>query len=244
MLLVDHLFVVALFVVQPAASAIEHRAFRRRIAAGDPPDRLRVYQRVLVLEWSAFAILMGTWIWLGRSVDLLGFSTPAGTGFAIAAGITVLVAVLLTMQWRTSITTTEPQRARMRESFGFVGHFLPRTDRELRGMLLASVTAGIVEEVLYRGFAIWYVSSWTGTPAAVVLTSGAFGLGHLYQGGSGALRAGAVGLVLAVLFVVSGSLWVPIAAHILLDVLQGVMIREVYRPGPEASVAASPAGPL
>ena len=241
MLLVDHLFVVALFLVQPALSALEHRRFRARIAAGDPPDRVQVYRRVLILEWFAFAVLMATWMGLDRPFGLLGFSTPEGLGFVVGAGITVLGTILLAMQWRAAVTMTEPQRANMRASFGFVGHFLPQTDRELRWMLLASVTAGIVEEALYRGFAIWYVSAWTGVPVAVVLTSAAFGLGHLYQGRSGALRTGLVGLFLAVLFVVSGSLWVPIAAHTLLDGLQGVMIREIYRPGTEPTVGTGAA---
>ncbi|HSM04354.1 MAG TPA: type II CAAX endopeptidase family protein [Longimicrobiales bacterium] len=239
MALVDHLFILALFVVQPVVGALEHRRFRRRIDAGEPPDRLRVYRRVVLLEWATFAVLLGAWGWLDRPAALLGFSAPVGTGFAVAAGITLLVSILLAVQWRAAIRMTEPARVKLRAAFGFVAHFLPQTDRELRGMLRASVTAGIVEETLYRGFAIWYVGTWIGVPAAVVLTSVAFGLGHLYQGGTGALRAGLVGLALAGLFVLSGSLWVPIAAHMLLDVLQGLMIREVYRPGAEPPVAAS-----
>ena len=34
-------------------------------------------------------------------------------------------------------------------------HFLPRDDRELRAFVGLSATAGIVEEIIYRGFLIW-----------------------------------------------------------------------------------------
>jgi membrane protease YdiL (CAAX protease family) len=237
MTLVDHLFVVALFLIQPVVSALDHRRYRAGIAAGVGPDRLRMYRDVMIVEWSAFTVVMGAWLWLGRPIDLLGFSTPGGVGFAVAAGLTFFGAVVLAVQWRNAGSMTEAQRVTMRQSFGFVGHFLPQTDRELERVLYTSVTAGIVEEVLYRGFAIWYVSSWTGVPAAVVITSVAFGLGHLYQGAAGARITGLVGLAFALLYVVSGSLWVPMAAHILLDVLQALMVREVYRRGPEAGVA-------
>ena len=57
----------------------------------------------------------------------------------------------------------------------------------------------------------------------------AFGLGHSYQGAGGAVKTGLVGLAFGVLYVATGSIWVPIVAHIVLDVLQGAAIHEILR---------------
>ena len=67
--------------------------------------------------------------------------------------------------------------------------------------------------------------------AALVLSSVFFGLGHSYQGKSGAVRTGLVGLVFAILYVVSGSIWLPIIGHAVFDILQGKMILELLRKG-------------
>ena len=64
---------------------------------------------------------------------------------------------------------------------------------------------------------------------AVIVSSVAFGLGHSYQGANGATRAGLVGLVFAVFYVVTGSIWLPIIAHALLDILQGATLYEMLR---------------
>ena len=52
----------------------------------------------------------------------------------------------------------------------------------------------------------------------------------------GGVRCGLVGL--ALLYVLSGSIWVPIVAHALLDILQGAALFDLLRiPGAPASSA-------
>ena len=108
-------------------------------------------------------------------------------------------------------------------------HFLPRTRRHLSHFAGLSVTAGIVEEIVYRGFMIWLLGNFVPLWAAVIISSVFFGLGHSYQGLEGALRTGAAGLVFAVLYVVSGSIWLPIIGHALIDILQGRLVFELLR---------------
>ena len=57
--------------------------------------------------------------------------------------------------------------------------------------------------------------------AVVVVSSVAFGLGHSYQGAGGMVRVTLIGLVFGALYVFTGSIWIPIVAHVILDVLQG-----------------------
>jgi membrane protease YdiL (CAAX protease family) len=71
----------------------------------------------------------------------------------------------------------------------------------------------------------------------VLVSSVAFGLAHSYQGLGGIMRTGLVGLAFGALFVFSGSIWLPIVGHILVDVLQGRQLREIYRDVNEPAAA-------
>jgi membrane protease YdiL (CAAX protease family) len=70
---------------------------------------------------------------------------------------------------------------------------------------------------------------------AVIVSSIFFGLGHSYQGVNGAVRTGLIGLAFAILYVGTGSIWIPIVVHALLDILQGGMILETFRTQNEAA---------
>ena len=119
------------------------------------------------------------------------------------------------------------------DGLGPLVHFLPQTSRDLRYFFGVSITAGIVEEIVYRGFVLWYLGSFMPLWVAVAVSSVGFGLGHSYQGAS-AVRAGLLGLGFAIYYVLTGSVWLPILAHIALDILQGLIIVEVFRKDDDA----------
>ncbi|MBL8514270.1 MAG: CPBP family intramembrane metalloprotease, partial [Betaproteobacteria bacterium] len=64
-----------------------------------------------------------------------------------------------------------------------------------------------------------------GTWGGVLLSSAIFGIAHAYQGRTGVLRTAIVGLMVAVLFVVSGSLWLAIVLHTAVDLYGGALGR-------------------
>jgi membrane protease YdiL (CAAX protease family) len=82
-----------------------------------------------------------------------------------------------------------------------------------------------VEELLFRGALIgglaagFSISPWL----LAVLSSVAFGLGHGLQGPGGILVTGALGFVLAATFIITGSLWVVILTHYLVNALEFVV---------------------
>jgi uncharacterized protein len=95
-----------------------------------------------------------------------------------------------------------------------------------RGWFVAlSVTAGITEELVFRGFLIHALVVATGSPVlAVVLSSGVFGVVHAYQQPVGALRATVLGACLALPLVIHGSIYPAILAHAVIDVAAGLWL--------------------
>lgn len=228
----DVLFLLLLFVVQPVTGRMGWNRLLRRVAAGQPPKRPVLYAHTALVEWLALAVLAAFWVLLDRPWAWLGVHGAAGPGFYVTLAVGVVALLALALSAHRTRRLGAPARREARASFGDLGHFLPQTDRELRAFFGLSVTAGVVEELLYRGFALWALSLWMPLWLAVLLSSLAFGLAHGYQGAGGMLRTGALGLVFALMFLASGSIWVPIVLHVLVDVVQGVQIRELYRDAP------------
>ena len=229
MQLVDHVLMLLLFVVQPIQGALESRYYLAKAQAGELLERVRFYRQTMAVEWLFLLLLIAAWFDFGRPVADLGFVMSGGAGFWAGVLFCIAVSGYLLYSWRTVKRANEAEKTRYAESLGELLHFLPQSKRELHNFYAVSVTAGIVEEIVYRGFVIWYFSQYMPLWGAVVASSVAFGLGHSYQGTKGALRISVVGLALGTLYVVSGSIWLPIVAHVLGDILQGAAIYELLR---------------
>lgn len=239
----DHLYLLLLVVGLPLYSAWSWRRWLARLAAGHRPRRLRLYLGSMAQLWLVFGILAGCWWWLGRDADVLGFSAPGGTGFWLGAVLVALATGAFLQSWRGMARADAEQRRGYRRQLAELGHMMPRDGREYAAFVALSVTAGVVEETIFRGWLLWYLQAWMPLTAAVLVSSAAFGLAHLYQGPAGILKTGVVGLLMALLYILSGSLWLPIVAHAMVDVLQGATMMELYRqrPGEDGGRGEPPA---
>jgi membrane protease YdiL (CAAX protease family) len=117
------------------------------------------------------------------------------------------------------------------QSIGFSAPATPRpTFLDVRGLgegVLALVLVAVValaEETIFRGYLLLRCKALTAnTPAAVLLSSIIFSIGHGYEGTSGVVTVGTMGAILAVIYLWRRSLVAPIVIHFLQDFL-GVII--------------------
>ena len=66
--LVDHVFILLLFVLLPVHAAFESRYYAARAKAGLPAERVRFYRETLWMEWTFFAVLIATWLDFDRPI--------------------------------------------------------------------------------------------------------------------------------------------------------------------------------
>jgi membrane protease YdiL (CAAX protease family) len=225
MIACEHALAVFLFIGVPIWDLLETRALK---TSTNPRRKVLSYQRVVLVLWAAAIV---AWITLRSSVFFIWPSVrlttqqkigPSfGWGFAIAfAGGSLLQVVLV----RRSATGRE----KILRAFQRLAFILPVTQEERAWFALVSVTAGICEEVLYRGFLIRYLSDgpWhAGVWMALAIASVSFGLAHGYQGLSGIIGTALVGAVMAVIFLASGSLWLPMTLHAIIDLRILLLVR-------------------
>lgn len=245
--LVDHLFVIALATAVPwlaRRGTLEQIALIKR---GKTPDRASLYRRTAIEQWCAFWLLLAFWAWQGRPFAALGYEAPGGTGFWIGVVLTVIAVGLLFYAWRKAAGMSPDEKRKELGTLGDLAMLMPKNGRELRYFTGLSVTAGVVEETVFRGYLFWYFAPLLPVWATVLLTSLLFGLVHIYQGYKHAARIFVVGLVFAALYVLTGSIWVPIVLHALADILQGAALVELSKNGspsvtvPQADHQAAPA---
>lgn len=236
----DHLLFALVVLITPA---LEWRwlypRLRRDVAHGDPAVRRAYYRTGMLMSWGLTGLVLAWWIVSDRPWESLLLGMVTTVQLAIGCGLAVVGLVLTWVQWR--VVCGNPKHLEMvRRSLGQGQALLPHTPGERRSFLLVAVTAGICEEVLYRGFVMGYVGTWTGPELAVVLSSVAFGLAHLYLGFSHVIRTTVVGAVYALIALAAGSLWPAMILHVATDLVGGDL---AYR-AVQASVAGtSPAAP-
>ena len=103
------------------------------------------------------------------------------------------------------------------------GFLLPKTTMESLTWILVSASAGVCEELVYRGYLqrqLWSLTS--SLPLALLLQAMIFGAGHIYQGWKPALVTAVYGLIFGLVAAWRRSIRPGALAHALVDILGGL----------------------
>jgi hypothetical protein len=150
---------------------------------------------------------------------------------AVLEGVALGALTVVALRWDSS---RRPGRSWLDRLLRPMAGLLPRSRPERWAFAAVAVTAGVTEEVLYRGYLMWWLvlaAPVGGYGGAMLLTSAAFGLGHAYQGLVPAAVAGVAGLGLALLAFTTGSLLLPVLLHVLVDLRVLLLLpRRAVRP--------------
>ena len=218
--------------------------FKAEAKAGVRGARLRAYRRTVFGQW-AFA-LAAAFIWMraGRPWSELGV-VPPGLARLIASAVIVALMAGLTVQQLRAIGRIKPERrAALEAKLEYVEYLLPHSRRELAWFTALSITAGVCEELLYRGFLLWVLRAYVGIALAAAIGVVLFGVLHLYQGRQGAIKASAAGAVMTLIYLGTGWLFPAMVVHALVDISGGVLGFKVLGEFDESAPASLPlAGP-
>jgi uncharacterized protein len=233
------IFVIALIAVFPL---IDLPAMRRLKQYSSGASRLALYRRSVASTW-AFTIAA---VLLASPAKLLIVPRQAGDlswidGHPIVyAAVTVLLALLFAWILWPSVQCALSHRIRQKYFQAYrsavIRFLLPVSSEERLWWVWLSLAAGIGEELLYRGFVLQYLRGHLAGGMALPLTlawllsSLAFGIGHVYQGVRGVMETTVAGLTFGLLAILTGNLLLPIALHSLID----LRILLTYHPAQDA----------
>lgn len=230
----DHVLALALIVLFPAYAAWDLPRFARRVAADPLNARTKTYVRHMVSQWAWTLALVAAWWLADRPMSDLGLRLP-GSGSAWLWSLLISGAgIAFICQQALSVLRSPDAQAEVRKHFESqpsVRMLLPWTPREARVFVAVAVTAGICEEILYRGYLLWYLRQFMPGVVAIATAIVAFGVGHAYQGARGVFATGVAGAVAMTVYLITDSLLAPMLLHAALDLVNGLTI---YRVCPRA----------
>jgi membrane protease YdiL (CAAX protease family) len=219
---VDHVFALALIVGLPVFAAWHASHLIQRVS--DPAySRTRDYLQTIGLQWALTLLLCGWWLMAERPLADLGLTFPGSSGRWWTIVISFAAIAFYAYQSYAVARSSEAQgkvRAQL-DAQPIVRIILPTNAGEARTFGALALTAGVCEEVLYRGFLLYYLNQWLPGGAAVAAAIVIFGLAHMYQGARGIVLTGLAGGVAMALYLLTGSLIASMILHATVDLANG-----------------------
>jgi membrane protease YdiL (CAAX protease family) len=195
---------------------------KKKLDEGLVVPRMALYGEALILQGLLLLISYG----VASVARVRLFLAPEIDAKAIllGAGLLALALVSMVIGWRFA-----GPRARARLSM-----LLPSNAAERAVWIAVSVTAGVSEEVAFRGMLpILLTRQARSFALAIAISAVAFALAHLLQGWAATLFVGAFGLLFHALVWITGGLWTAIAVHILYDIVAGLTLGRLIASPPE-----------
>ncbi|MBK5912356.1 hypothetical protein CCR85_12755 [Rhodothalassium salexigens] len=198
--------------VFPAIGFASARTMSRLLLDDPPPARPSLYLNAMLSQWALVVPLVTLFALTGTDLARLGLHLSGGpavwAGFAAVAAIHVGLLAVRARAVRSS-------RLRVwlwRRMHPATRRLLPQTPADLAAFAPVAVTAGVCEEILFRGLPFFLLAD---LPAGAVLVIPAlsFGTLHLYQGVLGFGVTAIAGLAFGGLYLATGSLLPVMLLH-------------------------------
>jgi uncharacterized protein len=190
------------------------------LRAAASPNRVRFYALTILFEWLLFVLVVAGVRHFGAPIlsvigDRWHSLRRLLRDIGIAVGFWVVATALLwVFGWLLRITELNSN----------VQFELPHRGIELALWVALSVTAGICEETIFRGYLQrQFVALTKSVPAGIILSAVAFGAGHAYQGFRMVLLISLYGAMFGILAHWRRSVRPGMIAHAWQDSLNGVL---------------------
>jgi uncharacterized protein len=215
----DHILAVILLIFIPMMSlrsgqmTEDHREVL-------PPKIHLYYSNGLLLIISA-SLVYTTWNVWQKPWQVLGIYSPTFTSDVIK-----LVALVCIIYIGDLVYNYWQQQLSGNKDLESIADIIPANLAEYRHYTFLAVSAGVCEEIIYRGFLFNYVYTIMGNVPyahvwAMLIPSISFGISHLYQGWIAVSKILIIAILLSAIFYYSSSLWIVIIIHIAIDLLSG-----------------------
>jgi uncharacterized protein len=213
--ILEHAIFACVLGILPWRGLLRYRRLRRELEAGNPATKVRFYRASVVFQACVTAIVLCFWLVSGVPAAWLGLTLPNRWG--VTLGISAVVLLALATSVRAFRAGGDRQ---LRQLAKMAGALLPLSTRERWWFVALSLGAGISEEMLTRGFVIFYL--WQHLPAQDVTwmawgSGVVFGVCHLYQGWRYVILYTILGACQAWFYLITGSLVGPMILHAALD---------------------------
>lgn len=192
--------------------------------------------------WTLVAAGVAVWLIEARPWGALRLIAPHGWRLWGTIGLVLVVAMA---NGRTVLRIARSKRQkRIKVGNPHAEKYAPHTRSELAWWVALSLSAGICEEFIFRGYLIWAFQPMLGLWGAAAFSVVVFSAVHAYQGLKGMVAVGIVGCLLTLVVLISGSLLAAMVLHVLVDIGEGLVAWLVFRESPDKGNMVANAIPI
>lgn len=222
----DHVLMVFMGIILPFFAVFKSQPDLKNIEF-DTSTKLSVYYSNSLMLWLPTIIIFVLWWWTGRPFADLGLPWPIP---AISQMALLLYAVFILLYAADVLLElrNDKKRAETLAHWKKRTPFLPETGYEFKHFMVVCISAGVCEEVIFRGYFMTYFASVLGDAdwakvLTVLLPAFIFAFAHLYQGWKVVFKISVMAVLFGLIFLLSGTIWWLIVLHFWIDFIGGAL---------------------
>lgn len=226
----DHILLFLLGIVLPIFAVFQAQLDMKGMKF-DTEMKKHVYYGNSIFQWVCAGLILFLWLGNSRPFSSLGFQIGEWPPLAWQLVLLFLVLYGIDVWWelRNENARIATQRKWLREI-----PILPTNYEEFRHFLFVAFTAGVCEEIIFRGFFVHYFlalnqNNAMGNWLAVGIPAFLFAVGHLYQGHKAVAKIVIMAIIFGWIFILTQSLLLLILIHFLVDVIGGYLAYRLLR---------------
>ncbi|GAA0340003.1 hypothetical protein GCM10008967_32990 [Bacillus carboniphilus] len=223
---------VFLLVYEPIIGYFDFQKFLKKVVIDDGA-RVRYYVNSIIGLWMPTLFILLLILFTDLTMGQIGLSIPNINTELLGPWVTYVglglgsLSLLFILYYILGYHFSEKMKKQLTDKKtkewenSSISVMLPVSKKEKKLWNYVSLTAGITEEIIYRGFLIYaltYLFPELSIWVVIVVASLIFGLAHTYQGFIvGVTRTAIVGVIFSILYIGLDSILPLILLHFLLD---------------------------
>ena len=227
-------FIIILTVYYPISGHKTVKKLKARIASGDNSVKTKFYYGTALWSWGLSIAIIISLIISNASMKAIGIRWIDFNTYSVPKWITYVIVgfycIHLIFNLYSIVLFKFNEKSRIKAAKSVPNHLkwiFPISKKEKQAWTFTSITAGITEEIMYRGylfFALKIIFLQLNVIHLLVISTLIFGLGHIYLGKE-VIKSTLLGLFFGVYYIVFGSL-IPV---IIIHIAQDLVLRDMFK---------------
>lgn len=222
------ILLIGLIFYMPVSGKQEIKKLKKAENEGNTKEKTKFYYRTSIGSWLPIILILTLIPYAGLDLSDIGFKWIRLNTEALSLWVIIPVILIFGLYFLYILNTInilknkKSSRQKARKSITpEQGLVIPATKKEKKLWVLVALSAGITEEIVYRGYlfyALHIIFPALNLFEILICSTLIFGIGHLYLG-KGAITSTILGFLYGSFFIVFNSLIPVIIVHALQDLI-------------------------
>ena len=178
-----------------------------------PELRTSMYVQSIIFQWIMVGLILLSLFYNGDSVDNIGLKF-LNQPFLILG---LFGGSILSLWLFDNFDIPKLNMEKFKKRYKDVMFLIPTNQKEHNWAVAISFTAGICEEIIFRGFTFWQLNQFLPIIPSVLIVNLLFALSHFATKMKNMVFAFLFGIFWSMIFIWTGSLWLAMLMHIIID---------------------------